>query len=280
MRNLLSINEFSKLSGVQSSTLRYWDEIGLFSPLKRDSESNYRYYSPEQSIIVNFITVLSSLHVPLKTISELGGGRTPENIINIIEHQEKLLAIELRRLQECFSIMQTRRELLNHSLKVMDGFYATDSGMRTDHVKIAVMQHEELTFVCGNKNEFDENGDFYEAFTKFCADAKRQRINLSFPIGGFHENMDGFRKAPGAPDCFISIDPTGDNHREAGTYLTGYKRGYYGQFGDLPAKMAAYAKKNALQCSGPVYTVYVQDEVCSNDPSQYLVQATVAVLPL
>ena len=75
MEKLLSIYEFSKLSGIESSTLRYWDEIGLFPPIERSSENNYRYYSPQQMVAVNFIKVLSSIDVPLKTIRETADSR-------------------------------------------------------------------------------------------------------------------------------------------------------------------------------------------------------------
>jgi effector-binding domain-containing protein len=47
--------------------------------------------------------------------------------------------------------------------------------------------------------------------------------------------------------------------------------------GDLPERMNAYAEENALTVSGPVYTLYLHDEICIKDPSQYLVQICVAV---
>ena len=70
MKDFLSTQEFSKLSGIATSTLRYWDDIGLFSPRKRNPENNCRYYTPDQMIAVKFITVLSDLKIPLKIISD------------------------------------------------------------------------------------------------------------------------------------------------------------------------------------------------------------------
>jgi len=52
---LLSIKEFAEASGLEQSTLRYWDDIGLFSPAHRNPDTSYRYYSPEQIILVNFM---------------------------------------------------------------------------------------------------------------------------------------------------------------------------------------------------------------------------------
>ncbi len=279
MKDLLTIHEFSKLSGVQSSTLRYWDKIGLFTPVKRDLENNYRYYSFDQIVASNFITVLSNLNVPLKTIIEMGDKRTPEQIIRILEQQEKQLVMDLHRLQECFSVIHTRRELINKSLRVMDGFYATDDESSEDKIKIAVRRQKELAFIKGRKNKFTVGETFYRSFMEFCneSDTKEMRVNLSFPIGGYYKNLETFHSAPGVPQHFISIDPTGQSCRPSGEYLTGYTRGYFGQFGDLPSRLVAYAQKHSLKCTGPVYAVYMQDEVCRSDPSQYLVQVTVAV---
>ncbi len=90
MKDLLTVNEFSQLSGIEKSTLRYWDEIGLFSPAKRDSDNNYRYYSPEQLIAVHFITVFSELNIPLKTISAVEKARTPETVFEFLKQQEAI----------------------------------------------------------------------------------------------------------------------------------------------------------------------------------------------
>ena len=42
------IGEFSELVGISSKTLRYYDELGLFSPETVDSETGYRYYQESQ----------------------------------------------------------------------------------------------------------------------------------------------------------------------------------------------------------------------------------------
>ena len=89
--------------------------------------------------------------------------------------------------------------------------------------------------------------------------------------------MESFLKAPGRPDNFFTIDPLGSHTRKAGDYVIGFTRGDYGEMGDLPQRMAAYAKENSLKITGPVYTIYLLDEICAKDPSQYLAQSCIAV---
>ena len=297
MKEFLTITEFSKLSGIEKSTLRYWDEIGLFSPMHRDNTTKYRYYTPEQIILVNFITVMSDLEIPLKTISDVANSRTPQKVVSMIEDQEMRLDMEMRKLRQRYSVIHTRRELINYGMKVEDGYMAVDAmhiedeeaegdvdvereikEVWVDIDKVAVLNRSERSFVMGPRNKWVPGNSFYEYFMTFCDMAEELRVNLSFPIGGYHDDMDSFMKGPGEPDYFFSLDPTGNRRREAGRYLCGFSKGYYGDFGDLPQRLAAYAKENKLTLHGPVYTLYLIDEVCLDETDQYLAQICVAVM--
>jgi len=264
MRDILSIREFSKLSGVEASTLRYWDEIGLFSPIKRDPQTNYRYYSLAQILALNFVTVLSDLNVPLKTISELRNERTPEKLMRVLDKQERDMDMEMRELRVRYSIIHARRELMNYGVKV-------------DETQVSVLAREDKPMRLWPRNEYHEGDTFVEPLSQFINQIKDLGINLSFPVGGLHDSMDSFLKNQGRPEHFFSIDPLGSHTRKAGNYLIGFARGYYGDLGDLPDRMVAYAEENNLTLTGPVYTMYLHEEISSSDPSQYLAQCCVLV---
>lgn len=264
MKKLLSIKEFSNISGIEIATLRYWDGIGLFSPALRGEGNNYRYYSPAQLITVNFVSVLRELNVPLKTIEKMKDTRNPQNMMELIEYQENLLDLEMRRLRECHSIIHARRNLIQQ-------------GMQADASVISICPKMEKACILGPTNEFREGETFYEPFMRFCRQAKNLRINLSYPIGGYYKNMEKFVEEYDKPDRFFSLDPSGNVKREAGDYMVGYTRGYYGEFNDLPPRMQAYAQEHSLRFTGPVYTIWMYDEISITDPSQYFVQICVAV---
>ena len=270
MNGLLTIKDFSKFSGIEATTLRYWDEIGLFSPAVRNPANKYRYYSPEQIVMANFITVLSDLNIPLKSINELKE-RSPEKIISLIERQEKKLDMEMQRLRECYSVIHSRREMMKYGTRVLNEL--------ADNHLISVSHKESSRYILGPLNEFRDGEGFYEPFMNFCIKADDMRVNLSFPIGALHKSMDSFLKAPAQPEHFISLDPTGNRLCDEGDYLTGYTHGYYGDLGEMPGKMAAFAEENALTMYGPVYSMYLHDEISINDPSKFLVQISVAVRP-
>jgi len=264
MNDTLSIQEFSKLSGVESSTLRYWDELGLFTPLMRHPENNYRYYSTAQLLALNFVTTLSELEIPLKTIAELRKDRDPEQFLDLLEKQEQIMDMEMRRLRMRYSIIHARRELIN-------------LGMRVDVDEISVAHMEDKAMTMWPRNEYKEGETFIEPLSELISKVGEHHISLSFPVAGYHDNMGSFTKSPGCPDHFLSIDPIGTYTRKAGEYLIAYSRGYYGSIGDLPERMSEYAKKHSLHISGPVYTVYLHEEICTKDPSQYLAQCSVPI---
>ena len=289
MKDFLTIKEFSKLSGIAQTTLRYWDDIGLFSPARRNPENNYRYYTVEQIISVNFITVLSQMNIPLKTISELEQNRTPETILELIKQQERKLDMEMRRLRELYSIMHTRSELIEYGARLTQGFNVVDGervlseisperGEWVNTDKISILNRDEKRLILGPRNSWEKDETFYRNFTNFCRLALELRINLNFPIGAYHDDFESFMNSPGQPDRFFSIDPTGNRIREAGKYVIGFSRGYYGMLGDVAERLSGYIEEKSVKVQGPVYTIYLLDEVSTADPEQYLAQICVAVV--
>jgi len=265
MRNMYSVNEFSKISGVEASTLRYWDKIGLFSPVGRDPENNYRYYSLAQLTTLNFVATMSDLGIPIKTIAELRKSRNPEKFLRLLEMKDMELDVQLRKLQERASIMHTRRELIRY-------------GMFMEPDKLTVVHREvEWYATLWPRNEYNEGDTFLEPLTKFINQSESLRINLGFPIGGRYDDFDSFIESPERPDNFFSIDPTGANVRRKGDYLVGCTRGYYGELGELPGKMAQYIAEHGLQPTGHVYLFYPHDEACYMEQEQYLGQVMVPV---
>lgn len=75
---MFKIGDFSKLTLVSIRNLRYYDEIGLFKPVKVDTFTNYRYYSASQIPVLNMIITLKSL------------GLNSEEIRSILNEQDTL----------------------------------------------------------------------------------------------------------------------------------------------------------------------------------------------
>ena len=65
---MYSIGEYSRIAQVSKRLLRYYDEIGLFQPIKVESESGHRYYSASQLPELNRILALKELGLSLDQI--------------------------------------------------------------------------------------------------------------------------------------------------------------------------------------------------------------------
>ncbi len=104
MKNsLFTIGELSKLYNIPIKTLRYYDEIGLLKPAKVDADSNYRYYTVEQFILIDLIKNSKIMGMSLAEIKELASGeltveRIEHSVSEQIEQYEKKI-IEMTQIQ-------------------------------------------------------------------------------------------------------------------------------------------------------------------------------------
>jgi hypothetical protein len=102
-----------------------------------------------QLLALNFVTTLSSLDIPLKTIAELRSERDPEQFLELLEKLEKDMDMEMRNLRQRYSIIHARRELVNLGIKV-------------DESAITVMHLEDRSMILWPRNEYKEGDTFLE----------------------------------------------------------------------------------------------------------------------
>ena len=95
---MLKISEFSKLCGVPAKTLRYYDEIGLFSPSHTEPENGYRLYEENQLGRLNQILELKSMGFSLHLIKKILDENLPPELINGLLRQRKHAT--LQRIEE------------------------------------------------------------------------------------------------------------------------------------------------------------------------------------
>jgi DNA-binding transcriptional MerR regulator len=260
--NLISIKEFSELTGINQSRLRHYDEVGLFKPIKRGG-NGYRYYSPLQTIMVNCVNVLRSVGVPIKQMNDYLRRKTPERVLRLLRNQELELNLELFRLQQAYAVVHTYAQMIEEGLAA--GGRAVSCG-RMDALAIEI----------GPENNFSA-GRFNESYFAFLKEMRARNIDPACPTGGMYKSISAFAESPGRPDYFFARTPLGRDVKPAGEYLIGCGRGYYGNLGNLPQRMTLYAQENGLVCHGPVYECYLHDELCVEDPEQYLIRACVQV---
>lgn len=95
---MMTIKEMSEVSGVSARTLRYYEEIGLFSPAGR-SEAGYRLYDKKTLEALRHILYFREMDIPLNTIKEIINNPALDKNY-ILKMQKKMLETERNRLNQ------------------------------------------------------------------------------------------------------------------------------------------------------------------------------------
>ena len=70
-KELLTVGEMSKLTGVGVRALHYYERKNILKPVYTDPDTGYRYYSFSQSIFLGMIRNLVEFDIPLKEFSSV-----------------------------------------------------------------------------------------------------------------------------------------------------------------------------------------------------------------
>ena len=262
-KEYLTPSEFAKLVGPSAETLRYYHREGILSAATVD-ENNYRLYHVTQTALAKMISVLVELQVPHERIKELAKERKPEDMMKLFCSHEDELINRINALQEAYKAIKLYSELL------AEGMCATENELYTREVP-------EKRLILGDLNDFSDYDGYFEEYLRFCSSETDPPLNPLFPVGGYFETMDDFLNEPSQPTRFFSADPNGQYIKTKGLYLIGYNRGSYGETGDLPERMMEYADMNGLTFIGPVFNIFLFDEMSNSDSENYLLQASASV---
>ncbi len=115
---MFRIGEFSKIAQVPASQLRYYDDIGLFSPMRSDRDTSYRYYSVQQLADLNRILALKDLGLTLEQIKSLiEDAVSPDEIRGMltlkkaqIEQTIQAEAVRLRAVESRLQLLDRKGE--------------------------------------------------------------------------------------------------------------------------------------------------------------------------
>lgn len=103
-----TIGQMSELNNIPIKTLRYYDEIGLFTPHEVDPQTGYRYYSVEQFKRLDMITFLKSIGVPLKEIKKKVEHSTVSEFVEILTAYKQKNEQKVEELQRINTILEQK----------------------------------------------------------------------------------------------------------------------------------------------------------------------------
>ncbi|TPG69833.1 MerR family transcriptional regulator [Brevibacillus laterosporus] len=106
MKNRFTIGKMARMHRIAESTLRYYDEKGIFQPKTIDQKTQYRYYTIDQFSTLTSIKFFRHLGIPLLEIKRFMDERTPDLALDILEKQSE----SLKQKQQEIAYMLNRLE--------------------------------------------------------------------------------------------------------------------------------------------------------------------------
>lgn len=129
MRKLLMINEVAKNYNITKRTLRYYEEIGLLTNVKKNN-SNYRYYDNDTLNRLEQILLLRDLNFRISEIREILISEDDEAI-------SKILYDKLKKLQDDIDKLFSLKKIITSIIGIKN-----DRGMQ--HVSIYQILKEQI----------------------------------------------------------------------------------------------------------------------------------------
>ncbi len=109
-KSYYSIGELSTICDIPQKTLRYYDEINLFTPDYRDDNTHYRYYSKSQIINLFIIKNLKQMGFSLKEIKEIVHDNEAEalekKMLRQLDSMKDNIMKEIDRYTECCYLLK------------------------------------------------------------------------------------------------------------------------------------------------------------------------------
>lgn len=109
------IGDFSNLVNISVRTLRYYDEIGLLKPEIVDKFTSYRYYTDDNVVEAQFITLLKEVGFTLQEIIDYkkflnNFDNNDDGTSQFLLRKQEQISDEMERLQEQYDKITVLRK--------------------------------------------------------------------------------------------------------------------------------------------------------------------------
>lgn len=121
MKQHFTIGEFAKLHDIPESTLRYYDQKGIFQPKKVDFHTQYRYYTIDQFPMIDTIKFLRHLDISLSEIKDYVEHRTPDLALALLESQMQKLLERQKEIELMTAMTKRKVTLIKEGIKHTPG---------------------------------------------------------------------------------------------------------------------------------------------------------------
>jgi effector-binding domain-containing protein len=269
---MIKIGDFSKLSFVSVRTLRYYEEMGLLTPVKVDRFTGYRYYSFDQLPRLNRILALKDLGFSLEQIAQmLDEGLPPAQIRGML----RMKRAEIKQLVDEERERLARVEARLRQIEQEDKMPAYE---------VVIKQVEPQT-VASLRQVIPVPQDVGKMFERLFTYLGQTSVKpMGAPSAIWHDTE--FREKDWDTEVFVSISealPVGDGIKTiqlpgVATMACTVHQGSYEGFSDAYAALMGWIEANSYRVAGPMREIYLRGPgPTPTDPSTYITEIQVPV---
>lgn len=266
---MLSIGEFSKICGVSTKTLRYYDEIGLINPDEINAESCYRYYSIEQLKRMLYINRLKSYHFSLEEIKmmlELEEDQSEEMLCSALYHKKNEFQEKLKAFESL--VKQLSHDIANLEKGVPIMSYLDDIEVQLVEAKPKNILYRRLIL----------SGDDYASgyghyFSKLYERIAKEKLTLlGKPMTIYHSSE--FNPAGNDTEFAIPIAESVKGTRDLPGALCAKSvlKGPYSELTAVYANLMKWIENEGYELILPPYETYVTDPHQTNAPEDFVTE--------
>jgi len=269
-KKLYTIGDISNICGVPVKTLRYYDEINLFVPEKRDAETNYRYYTENQLLALQSIRKLKNYGFSLDEIHHILYESNTEKIISSLSEK-------LNDIHEKISSFQLIYDEISTSISNLKLSHASD--------EIRVEDIPERNIVYTNRIETSFKNDEIPVcrwFDIFELIRKNRLKPKSSIMATFHnEPLEQFLKSSCQLEICMAVEscPPYPFFKKipAFTAVTTYHRGSVSSIINTYAKAIKWLNDKGYKISGDITEEYIVSVIDVCNPDDYITKIIIPV---
>lgn len=265
-----TVNEFSKIVGISSRNIRYYDDIGLFKS-SGTLENGYRYYTIDKIEEIYIINYFRHLGIPIKEIKQHLQNRNIDEYNSILKNQYTKVTEEIGTLLNIQHRIHRRITSLDYIREIPE----------LNTIKLQQLPSRRIIKLDKQiKSQID-----WEISLKELDNASNPFPNIFIGDIGFFVDMENVktREAEEFTGMFLlADDPIYDNSKTtelpSGTWLTIYIRGDHHEARKCYDKLLNYAKCNNISLETYAIERTLIDHYISSDPNLHITEILIPVL--
>lgn len=259
---MLSIGQMSKVCSVSVKTLRHYDKIGLFKPLKTDAANGYRYYEDSQIGVMLLIGRLKRYGFSLIEIQSLLNMKDSRELLKQLHNQR----FRMEREMEHISI--TIREMGFH-LKEFERTGDIMSYQNNYEVQLKDAK-EQVLVTQRNKMSVEEFGAYYGKIYEKIA---REHLTINGVVMAIYHDQEF---DPAYSDIELGV---GVRERDKADVImpgsfcaTTIHKGPYSGLPDAYGAIVTWINVNGYKMDGMPYEIYLKTQFDKVSPDQWVTE--------